>query len=102
MSVHACRVTLQRQSYQLLRQRVRQLSAATCKPARHHHTRCTQLPAAPIHTRRHACQHRSFSSAALRDIGNGPDGGKLVEFNLADIGEGIAECELLKWYVAYC
>lgn len=24
--------------------------------------------------------------------------GKLINFNLADIGEGIAECEVLKWY----
>jgi hypothetical protein len=27
------------------------------------------------------------------------DGRKVVQFNLADVGEGIAECEVLKWFV---
>ena len=29
-----------------------------------------------------------------------PNADGVIDFKLADIGEGIAECELLKWYVA--
>ncbi len=25
----------------------------------------------------------------------------IVSFNLADVGEGIAECEILKWYIIF-
>ena len=39
-------------------------------------------------------------SSARRAASSGGDGGSLVDFKLADIGEGIAECELLKWYVS--
>lgn len=38
---------------------------------------------------------RSFSSSAA---GTTLPGG-LIEFNLADIGEGIAECEIIRWFV---
>lgn len=38
---------------------------------------------------------RGFSSDALRDV---PVAG-MVDVPLAQTGEGIAECELLKWFV---
>lgn len=43
------------------------------------HTRCASLAAAPT-------------------VVATP--GSTIDFNLADIGEGIAECEVLKWFVA--
>eukprot|EP01116_Phalansterium_solitarium_P008918 TRINITY_DN2288_c0_g1_i1.p1 TRINITY_DN2288_c0_g1~~TRINITY_DN2288_c0_g1_i1.p1 ORF type:complete len:508 (-),score=64.27 TRINITY_DN2288_c0_g1_i1:276-1799(-) len=36
---------------------------------------------------------RRFASAAAAPVGG------VVSFNLADIGEGIAECEIIKWHV---
>ena len=38
-----------------------------------------------------------FSSQALAD--EGMSGGIVVDVPLAQTGEGIAECELLKWFV---
>jgi hypothetical protein len=50
--------------------------------------------------------HRSLSKVALRSVGqlmsrNGVSARAMsvVPFKLADIGEGIAEVELLKWFV---
>ena len=40
---------------------------------------------------------------SMRYVGSAvavPSASGLISFNLADIGEGIAECEILKWYVA--
>lgn len=47
-----------------------------------------------------SCQFRSFSSAAQAvDTDGDATPKKVIPFLLADIGEGIAEVELLQWYV---
>eukprot|EP01117_Protostelium_nocturnum_P006492 TRINITY_DN2341_c0_g1_i1.p1 TRINITY_DN2341_c0_g1~~TRINITY_DN2341_c0_g1_i1.p1 ORF type:complete len:551 (-),score=217.66 TRINITY_DN2341_c0_g1_i1:40-1623(-) len=44
---------------------------------------------------------RSFSTSMRLNGSSAPSAsqGGIVSFNLADIGEGIAECELLKWHI---
>ncbi len=54
-----------------------------------HHAAAGACPALPRLPR------RAFSGAS----GGGGGGGKVIPFNLPDIGEGIAEVEVLKWHV---
>lgn len=42
---------------------------------------------------------RWFSSEAVADVAAGVNGNGIVDVPLAQTGEGIAECELLKWFV---
>eukprot|EP01111_Echinosteliopsis_oligospora_P011122 TRINITY_DN3593_c0_g1_i1.p1 TRINITY_DN3593_c0_g1~~TRINITY_DN3593_c0_g1_i1.p1 ORF type:complete len:530 (-),score=175.08 TRINITY_DN3593_c0_g1_i1:52-1641(-) len=73
----------------------------SCNYSKLYSTRCTSTPLStttttmfsPLQTKQYTT--RNYASSANVDT----SGGGVVSFKLADIGEGIAECEILKWMV---
>ena len=47
-----------------------------------------------------ACHYHTSRSTFASPSSSTPSADGTLEFNLADIGEGIAECEIIRWFVA--